>query len=161
MPQGVADAANYILRGVLTGGTAAGRTIPGHDAAGKTGTANGGFYAAFAGYTPTLAAYVSVFNPTNPTGAGAMVGSRSCYRDLYGESCPGQMFGDNAPAATWLYSFQRADLGPDVTFVTPPGSFFSGGNGLGAPKTVGGKKPKKGPGGGPGGGGGPTPTPTH
>ncbi|HTA07428.1 MAG TPA: transglycosylase domain-containing protein [Streptosporangiaceae bacterium] len=163
MPQGVADAANFILRGVLTqpGATAAGRTIPGHDAAGKTGTANGGFYAAFAGYTPTLAAYVSVFNPTNPTGAGAMIGYRSCYRDVYGESCPGQMFGDNAPAATWLYSFLRADLGPDVTFVTPPGSFFSGGNGLGAPKTVGGKKKPKNGGGGPGGGGGPTPTPTH
>ena len=47
-------------------GTAAGRAIPGHTAAAKTGTANGGYFAAFAGYTPTLAAYVSVFNPYNP-----------------------------------------------------------------------------------------------
>ena len=66
MSKAVADAANYILQGVLVSGTAAGRGI-GRPAAGKTGTANGGFYAAFAGYTPTLAGYVSVFNPTNPT----------------------------------------------------------------------------------------------
>jgi membrane peptidoglycan carboxypeptidase len=147
MPQGVADAANYILQGVLNvpGATAAGRGIPGHQAAAKTGTANNGYYAAFAGYTPTLAGYVSVFNPYNPTGAGAMIGSNSCYQDLSGESCPGQMFGDNAPGATWEYTFLRAALGRDVSFVTPPGSFFSLGNGLGAPKTVGGKKkpPKK------------------
>jgi membrane peptidoglycan carboxypeptidase len=157
MPQGVADAANYILQGVLTvpGATADNRGIP-HIAAAKTGTANGGFYAAFAGYTPTLAAYVSVFNPRDPTTGGAMIGSNSCYRDLYGEDCPGQMFGDNAPGATWEYSFLRADLGPDVPFVSPPGYFFSGGNGLGAPKTVGGKKPKNGGGGG---NGGPTPPP--
>jgi membrane peptidoglycan carboxypeptidase len=157
MPQGVADAANYILRGVLTvpGATAYPRSIPGHTAAAKTGTANGGFYAAFAGYTPTLAAYVSVFNPTNPTGAGAMLGSNSCYVDLYGENCPGQMFGDNAPGATWQYTFLRAALGPDIGFATPPGYFFGLGNGLGAPQTVGGKK--KGKGGPPS----PSPTPTH
>ena len=145
MPQGVADAANYVLQGVLTvpGATAAGRGIPGHQAAAKTGTANGGFYAAFAGYTPTLAAYVSVFNPTNPTGAGAMLGSNSCYQDLSGESCPGQMFGDNAPGATWEYTFLRAALGPNVSFVSPPGSFFSLGAGLGPPKQVNKPKPPK------------------
>ncbi len=162
MSKGVADAANYILQGVLTvpGATAAGRGIPGHAAAAKTGTANGGYYAAFAGWTPTLAAYVSVFNPTNPTGAGAMLGSNSCYRDLYGENCPGQMFGDNAPGATWELTFLHAALGRDVGFVYPPQYFFSLGPGLGAPKIIGPKKPPK-KGGGPGGGGGPTPTPTH
>jgi membrane peptidoglycan carboxypeptidase len=161
MSQGVADAANYILQGVLTvpGATAAGRGIPGHIAAAKTGTANAGYYAAFAGYTPHLAAYVSVFNPLNPTGRGAMLGSNSCYRDLYGENCPGQMFGDNAPGATWEETFLHAALGRDVGFVYPPASFFQLGNGLGAPKVVGKKKPPKG--GGPGGGPGPTPTPTH
>ncbi len=147
MPAGVADAANFILQGVLQvpGATAAGRGIPGYEAAAKTGTANGGFYAAFAGYTPTLAAYVSVFNPTNPTGGGAMVGYRSCYRDTYGLSCPGQMYGDNAPGATWEDTFLHAALGAHINFVSPPGSFFSLGNGLGAPKIVGAKKPKKKP----------------
>src|SRR5262249_28114793 len=71
MSKGVADAANYVLRGVLINGTAGGRNILGREAAAKTGTANGGYYAAFAGYTPTLVAYVSVFNPLNPTGSGA------------------------------------------------------------------------------------------
>jgi membrane peptidoglycan carboxypeptidase len=158
MSQGVADAANYILQGVLTvpGATAAGRGIPGHIAAAKTGTANGGYYAAFAGYTPRLAAYVSVFNPNSPTGTGAMLGENACYRDIYGENCPGQMFGDNAPGATWEETFLHAALGRNVGFVYPPSSFFSLGNGLGAPKTIGGKKPKKG---GTGGGGGPTPPP--
>jgi membrane peptidoglycan carboxypeptidase len=155
MPQGVADAANYILKGVLTvpGATAAGRSIPGHLAAAKTGTANNGYYAAFAGYTPTLAAYVSVFNPINPTGGGAMLGQNSCYRDLPqfgGLQCPQQMFGDNAPGATWEYSFLRADLGRDVQFVNPPGNFFSLGDGLGAPVTKHKPKPGKGNGGKPG-----------
>jgi membrane peptidoglycan carboxypeptidase len=153
MPQGVADAANYILQGVLNvpGATAYGRGIPGYYAAAKTGTADGGFYAAFAGYTPNLAAYVSVFNPLDPTTGGAMIGSNSCYQDLGGENCPGQMFGDNAPGATWEYTFLRADLGPDTDFAYPPAYFFSLGSGLGAPKTVRPpKKPQHGKGGPPG-----------
>jgi membrane peptidoglycan carboxypeptidase len=158
MSEGVADAANYILQGVLDqpGGTADGRGIPGHQVAGKTGTANNGYFAAFAGYTPTLAAYVSVFNPVNPI-RFPMTGADSCYRDLTGLSCPGQMFGDNAPAATWEYSFLRAQLGRDVPFVNPPTSFFSEGDGLGPPKTNGPKHGKGGggKGGGPGHGGGP------
>jgi len=172
MSKGVADAANYILQGTLTqsGATAAGRSIPGHTAAAKTGTANSGYFAAFAGYTPRLAAYVSVFNPKGPI-THPMVGEDSCYNDLSGLSCPGQMYGDNAPGATWEYTFLRAALGPDVSFVYPPSSYFSEGNGWGAPRTIGAKKPGKGGGkgggpgngGGPGGGGGPphTPAPTH
>ena len=159
MSRGVADAANYILQGVLdqSGGTAANREIPGLHAAGKTGTANNGYFAAFAGYTPTLASYTSVFNPSGPT-KYVMIGSPgSCYRDLTGPQCPAQMFGDNAPAATWEYTFLRAQLGRNVPFVYPPASFFSEGNGLGAPKTNGPKKKPGGPGkgGGPGHGGGP------
>jgi len=166
MSKGVADAANYILQGVLDqpGGTAYGRGIPGYHVAGKTGTANNGYFAAFAGYTPLLASYTSVFNPVNPT-KNIMIGSGSCYRDLTGPECPGQMFGDNAPAATWEYTFLHLALGPDVPFVYPPSSFFSEGTGLGAPKTLGGpKKPGKGgpgQGGGPGHGGGPPHTPGH
>src|SRR5258708_12813721 len=62
----VADAANYILQGVLVSpGTAAGRGI-GVPAAGKTGTSDGGFYAAFGGDTPPLAGFLSGFNPLHP-----------------------------------------------------------------------------------------------
>jgi membrane peptidoglycan carboxypeptidase len=162
MSRGVADAANYILQGVLDqpGGTATNRDIPGLHVAGKTGTANGGYFAAFAGYTRTLASYTSVFNPLNPI-RDAMVGPGACYRDLSGPTCVGQMFGDNAPAATWEYTFLRVPLGPNLPFVSPPGSFFSEGNGLGAPKTNSPKKPGKGGGGHGGGPPTPAPTPTH
>src|SRR5206468_10162852 len=62
-PAEVADAANYILQGVLTSGTAANLGgLAGRQAAGKTGTSNvegggGTPYAAFAGYTPNLVGY--------------------------------------------------------------------------------------------------------
>ena len=172
MSKSVADAANYILQGVLfSPGTAAGRNI-GRPAAAKTGTANGGYYAAFAGYTPTLAGYVSVFNPVDPITGGAMLGSNSCFRQV-GISpgtgvqyCPGQMYGDNAPGATWEYTFLRAQLGRAIPFVTVPSDsrFFLQGLGN-APKAVNPPKKKKGPGGpgGPGKGGPPPPPapPTH
>jgi membrane peptidoglycan carboxypeptidase len=180
LPPAVADAANYILQGVLVSpGTAAGRGIN-VPAAAKTGTANGGFYAAFAGYTPHLAGYVSVFNPTDPTTGGAMINGNSCYREnpaSGGElSCPGQMFGDNAPGATWQMSFQRAALGSPAAFVGVPqdSPFFSMGTGINSPKPAnpnpgggggghghggGGGGNGGGPGGGgPGGGGGPPTT---
>jgi len=155
MRKTVADAANYILRGVLVNGTAGGRNILHRQAAAKTGTANGGYYAAFAGYTPTLVAYVSVFNPLNPTGTGAMIGYRADYREYPGGylNAPGQMFGDNAPGATWEYSFVRAFLGPALHFVAPTPYWFGLGSGS-APIAPPKPKKKKGGGGGGGGGGG-------
>ncbi|MDR2985611.1 MAG: hypothetical protein LBV34_12290, partial [Nocardiopsaceae bacterium] len=118
----VADAANFVLQGVLgSSGTAANRGI-GIPAAVKTGTANGGYYAAFAGYTPRLAGYVSVFNPYSPTGSGAMIYPRANYREVDGSlSAPSQMFGDNAPGATWQLTFMRLHLRPKW-FVHPPSS---------------------------------------
>ena len=118
--QGVADAANYVLQAVLgPGGTADGRSI-GIPAAAKTGTANGGYYAAFAGYTPRLAGYVSVFNPQSPTGRGRMVYPRANYREVNGSlGAPSQMFGDNAPGATWQLTFLSLHLRPKP-FVYPP-----------------------------------------
>jgi membrane peptidoglycan carboxypeptidase len=151
----VADAASHILQGVITSGTASSpsRAI-GRPAAAKTGTANGGFYAAFGGYTPSLTGYVSVFSPINPTTTGAMIGSNACYREVFGsEECPGQMFGDDAPGATWQMTFLHAQLGPPVGFVpVPPGSpFYSSGDGQ-----ISANPPKKNNGGGGGhhGGGG-------
>jgi membrane peptidoglycan carboxypeptidase len=151
----VADAASYILQGVITSGTAASpsRAI-GRPAAAKTGTANGGFYAAFGGYTPTLAGYVSVFNPVKPTvpeyeGGNAMTGQGSCYRESPADGgypfCPGQMFGDNAPGATWQMTFMHAGLGPPRSFIPVPGDseFFSMGTGVNSPKPPKPKKPAK------------------
>lgn len=151
IPAGVAAAANYLLQRVLDSpGTAAGRNTTGHHAAAKTGTADNGYFAAFAGWTPTLAGYVSVFNPTNPI-THNMVGANSCYVDVYGPNCPGQMFGDNAPGATWQLTFLHANLGANVPFPAPPGSFFSHGDGFGAPTSS--CNP-------PNTGGGPNPTPS-
>ncbi|HEX9035339.1 MAG TPA: penicillin-binding transpeptidase domain-containing protein, partial [Streptosporangiaceae bacterium] len=118
--KGVADAADYVLQGVLGGaGTANNRGI-GIPAAAKTGTADGGHYAAFAGYTPRLTGYVSVFNPASPTGHGAMIYPRADYREVNGLlAAPGQMFGDNAPGATWQLTFLRLHLAPEA-FAAPP-----------------------------------------
>ena len=135
----VADAVNYILQGVLSqpGATAANRGI-GRPAAAKTGTAGSQKTAppsaAFAGYTPSLAGYVWVGGPTHTI---YMSGSTACYRELGGGlTCPGSMFGDNAPGATWELTFLHANLGPPVPFValSPSSPLFRQGNGQNAPK---------------------------
>ena len=161
-PAVVADAVSYILQGVLTSGTAAPPAGPGglagRQAAGKTGTSNvegggGTPYAAFAGYTPSLMGYVSVFNPISPTGR-TMTGYTACYRTEGGgfPSCPGEMFGANAPGSTWHMTFDHAALGKVTYFVpVPPDSpLWSMGNGQVVQQP---KKPKKGHGHGGGGGG--------
>ena len=118
IPAGVADAANYVLQSVLTVGTAAGLGI-GRPAAGKTGTSDNFDFAAFGGYTPDLAGYVSVFNPIDPV-KFPMSGTGSCYR----EGCPGEMFGADAPAHTWQMTFLHANLAnpaPDFVMADIPG----------------------------------------
>jgi membrane peptidoglycan carboxypeptidase len=159
MTAAVAAAANYILQGVLDnpGGTAYGHALPGRPAAGKTGTSNSGYFAAFAGYTPTLVSYTSVFNPLDPTSpAGQMLGQGSCYRDFDSNypNCPGQMYGDNAPRATWEVTFTSPyiQLGKPLPFPYPAGNWFSQGAGQSV-KVVPQKKkggPPHGPGGPPG-----------
>jgi membrane peptidoglycan carboxypeptidase len=135
IPQSVADAANYILQGVLTapGATADNRGI-GRPAAAKTGTAGSATSAppsaAFAGYTPTLAGYVWVGGPTKTVYMGGY--PYGCYRDNQtGYGCVGSMFGDNAPGATWQMTFERAALGPALSFVGVPADspYFSEGTG--------------------------------
>jgi membrane peptidoglycan carboxypeptidase len=119
----VADAATYILRGVLTSGTAKGDGVTRGGVyipqAGKTGTANSFDFAAFAGYTPMLAGYVSMFNPTDPVGH-PMTGSSSCYRSSGGaRDCPGAVYGANA-GQIWQMTFKSADLGSGIADFTPP-----------------------------------------
>jgi membrane peptidoglycan carboxypeptidase len=159
-PAVVGDAVSYILQGVLTSGTAANiGGLFGRQAAGKTGTSNvegggGTPYAAFGGYTPSLTSYVSVFNPISPTGR-TMTGYTACYRTEGGgfPSCPGEMFGANAPGSTWHMTFDHAALGKVTYFVPVPldSPFWSQGNGQVVQQP---KKPKKGKGHGHGGGGG-------
>jgi membrane peptidoglycan carboxypeptidase len=138
----VADAATYILRGVLTTGTAKGdgvtrdgQYIP---QAGKTGTANSFQFAAFGGYTPELAGYVSMFNPTDPV-TRPMSGSSSCYRSSGGAlDCPGAIYGANA-GQIWQMTFESADLGTSAADFTPPpagSGLFREGTGIQSAKSA-------------------------
>ncbi len=146
----VADAANYILAGDLTGvGTAAIDSI-GRPAASKTGTADQYVSAFFVGYTPSLIATVWAGNPKDPYTHPMSGYPGSCYRN----GCPGFMYGSMAPGNTWQVSFLHAMEGvPPTGFVpvSPTSPLFSLGSGLAAPHP---KKPPH------TGGGGPTPTPT-
>jgi membrane peptidoglycan carboxypeptidase len=132
----VAEAATYILQGVLTSGTAKGDGVTRGGVyipqAGKTGTANSFDFAAFGGYTPRLAGYVSMFNPVGPV-THPMVGYASCYRSAAGgAACPGSVFGANA-GQIWQMTFETADLGQSVASFAPPpagSGFFSEGTGM-------------------------------
>jgi membrane peptidoglycan carboxypeptidase len=135
MSRAVAAAATYILRGVLTTGTASGDGVRRDGVyvpqAGKTGTANGFDFAAFGGYTPNLAGYVSMFNPAGPV-AHPMVGDAACFRSADGAAdCPGSVFGADA-GQIWQLTFSRAALGsPLGQFPAVPAdsAYFRAGNG--------------------------------
>jgi len=152
----IADAVNYILQGVLNfpGATGAGLGLD-VPAAGKTGTANNSYYAAFGGYTPDLAAYVSVYHPNPPE---SMVGSGACWHTSgQGQQCDSEMFGADAPGHTWQLSFEHANLGSGPGFVGVPSDspFNSQGDGQSVKQAGGGKGKGKGKGkGGNGNGGG-------
>ncbi|MEV0584856.1 transglycosylase domain-containing protein [Nonomuraea sp. NPDC050310] len=116
----VADAVNHVLQGVFTQGTMKGKSI-GRHAAGKTGTNNGYTSAWFAGYTPDLAAAVSVGDIRgsyrHPL-RGVVIGGQG-YGSVQGASLPGPI---------WVSSMLGAlrDT-PGTRFVAPDHSRFGGG----------------------------------
>ncbi|MGP3955063.1 transglycosylase domain-containing protein [Nonomuraea sp. 3N208] len=104
----VADAVNHVLMGVFDKGTMKGQSL-GRPAAGKTGTNNGYTSAWFAGYTPQLAAAVSV---------GDIRGS---YRFplqgvQIGDQYYGSVQGASLPGPIWVES-----MGPALRRVEPRG----------------------------------------
>jgi membrane peptidoglycan carboxypeptidase len=101
----VANEVTNILRGVITTGTAAGNTIPGRDAAGKTGTTENLVTALFAGYTPNLAAVLWNGDPSAPFGDPV---------NQYGASL----------APLWVNSFQGALQGQPAPNFPAPGTVF-------------------------------------
>jgi membrane peptidoglycan carboxypeptidase len=116
----VADAVSHILSGVFTKGTMRGQDI-GRPAAGKTGTNNDYTSAWFAGYTPDLAAAVSVGD------------IRGAYRyPLTGVTIGGQGYGQvqgaSLPGPIWVASMKQAlrDV-PPTPFVAPDKDRFGGG----------------------------------
>ncbi|MFI7704854.1 transglycosylase domain-containing protein [Nonomuraea sp. NPDC049480] len=117
----VADAVNHVLTGVFDKGTMRGQGI-GRPAAGKTGTNNGYTSAWFAGYTPHLAAAVSV---------GDIRGS---YRFplqgvQIGDQYYGSVQGASLPGPIWVESMRSAlgDVEPKG-FPGPDMSRFGGGH---------------------------------
>jgi len=91
IPSGVATTMNQILRRDVEPGnpgqTGSRAYVPGHQIAGKTGTSQDNFSAAFVGYTPEIAASVMVLNPKQNQDVGG--------------------FGGNKPATIW-----RAAMAP-------------------------------------------------
>ncbi|MGN9780201.1 transglycosylase domain-containing protein [Nonomuraea sp. ZG12] len=92
----VADAVNHVLEGVFDKGTMRGQGL-GRPAAGKTGTNNGYTSAWFAGYTPHLAAAVSVGDIRgsykHPL-TGVQIGDQY-YGSVQGASLPGPIWVDS------------------------------------------------------------------
>ncbi|MFI6295199.1 transglycosylase domain-containing protein [Nonomuraea sp. NPDC050790] len=116
----VADAVNHVLSGVFSKGTMKGQSI-GRPAAGKTGTNNGYTSAWFAGYTPDLAAAVSV---------GDIRGSyRYPLRGVQiGDSYYGSVQGASLPGPIWVRSMEAALRGVRSNgFAHPDMSRFGGG----------------------------------
>ncbi|MEV4255142.1 transglycosylase domain-containing protein [Spirillospora sp. NPDC049652] len=132
--KGVADAVNYVLRGVLTKGTAAGSGI-GRPAAGKTGTVDNFSAAWFAGYTPDLASAVWVGDPRG--------GYKYPMDDLCMDGeCFGEVFGATIPAPIWQDTMSDAlDGVSESDFHDPPSHYFSMGDGETDPNKE--KKDKK------------------
>ncbi|MFC4585558.1 transglycosylase domain-containing protein [Sphaerisporangium corydalis] len=118
--QEVADAVNHILSGVFTRGTMKGQGI-GRPAAGKTGTNNGYTSAWFAGYTPDLAAAVSLGDIRGAYKyplTDVEIGGRS-YGSVQGASLPGPI---------WVQSMEGAlRYVPESSFTAPDMGRFGGG----------------------------------
>lgn len=112
----VADGVNGILQGVFTKGTMKGVGGIGRPAAGKTGTTDGSSAAWFAGYTPDLAAAVSLGDLRGAFGH-PLSGSGACM----GGRCYGTVFGATVPGPVWKQSMLNALSGrPATPFSTPP-----------------------------------------
>ncbi len=80
IPRGVATTLNQILRKDVEPGfpgqTGSAAYVPGHQIAGKTGTSQNNYSAAFVGYTPEIAASVMVLNPKRNEDVGGFGGGK-------------------------------------------------------------------------------------
>ena len=139
-----------------------GPCYPGHTAAAKTGTANGGYFAAFAGYTPALAALRVGVQPGQPDQVPDALPERVLPETFTaGPVLPGRRCSVTTlrarPGST--PSCGRSSAGT-FSSSTRPGP--SSRRATDSPRPPSPPKPKKhGKGGGGGNGGGPNPGPTH
>lgn len=112
-----ADTVNGILQGVFSRGTMSGVGGIGRPAAGKTGTNDSSSSAWFAGYTPDLAAAVSLGDLRGAydhllTGSGACMGGR-CYGTVYGATVPGPIWKQSMAGALSGTRATSFGVGPD------------------------------------------------
>ncbi|MFG2332248.1 transglycosylase domain-containing protein [Streptomyces sp. NPDC048604] len=94
-----ADTTTAMLRGVIEGGTGTAALAAGRPAAGKTGTAEEGKAAWFAGYTPDLATVVAMMGQDPVTAA---------QKSLYGALGQPRIYGGGAPAEIWAQFTREA-----------------------------------------------------
>jgi membrane peptidoglycan carboxypeptidase len=102
IPPGVANTLNQVLIGDVSSpeGTGTRAAVPGHQIAGKTGTSQNNWSAAFVGYTPQYAASVMVLNPKQNQNIGG--------------------YGGNKPATIW-HDAMAPILGAQAPVPFPPG----------------------------------------
>ncbi|MFC5830849.1 transglycosylase domain-containing protein [Nonomuraea insulae] len=125
----IADAVNHVLKGVFDKGTMQGQSID-RPAAGKTGTNNGYTSAWFAGYTPDLAAAVSVGDIRGSYRfplQGVQIGDQY-YGSVQGASLPGPIWVESMGPAL-RRTEPRGFPGPDM-------SRFGGGHTPGLEKAL-------------------------
>ncbi|RJL34563.1 transglycosylase domain-containing protein [Bailinhaonella thermotolerans] len=121
LPEEVADAAAHVMTGVFTRGTMSGVGGIGRPAAGKTGTTDGYSAAWFAGFTPDLAAAVSVGDPRGAY-AHKLVNVR------IGDRVHGYVDGSALPGPIWVDTMREALRGTPSHAFPPPASRFLGGD---------------------------------
>ncbi len=112
IPSGVANTLNQILRKDVEPGNS-GQTgerayVPGHQIAGKTGTSQSNFSAAFVGYTPEYTASVMVLNPKQNENVGG--------------------FGGNKPAVIWHDAMEPILNAQDTAAFPPADDAVANGN---------------------------------
>jgi membrane peptidoglycan carboxypeptidase len=117
IPPGVANTLANVLTADVTSGTGTRANVPGHQIAGKTGTSQNQFSAAFVGFTPEYTASVMVLNPKENQNVGG--------------------YGGNKPAQIWHDAMAPIlNQGPTRTFAPADPAIATGTKGNGSAATA-------------------------
>ncbi len=122
----VAHGVSYALKTVLAYGTAAGKGIPGHVAAGKTGTSDKSANTWFVGYTPFFSTAVWVADPNTYPHHTDTSGQRPLgYMKINGHYWGRYIYGGDIAASIWHDVMTSASSGkPGTGWPNPPSSML-------------------------------------